>query len=145
MYYFRQPGMQSKLKYFSRYWLPVILYCLLIYFQSANPAPEQIPPWPLIDKLLHFTAYGVMAVLFYRAWRTLPMTASPRTLMAVSILSASLYGISDEIHQAFVPFRDAELLDVVADILGSICGALACRWWYRSRMAALLAGQNRKT
>jgi len=128
----------SRLKKFTFYWLPVILYCLLIYFQSANPSPKQIPQWPLIDKLLHFAAYGVMAILFYRAYRTLPIANTPRVLMLLSIVSASLYGISDEIHQSFVPFRDAEFMDVVADVLGSACGALVCRWWYRLKPAALL-------
>ncbi len=136
--------MQSRLKNFSCYWLPVILYCLLIYWQSANPSPEQIPRWPLIDKLLHFAAYAVMAALFYRAWRTQPLAANPRLLMALSILSASLYGISDEIHQSFVPFRDAEFTDVVADILGSICGALICQRWYRNKPAPFLSGVAEK-
>ena len=123
----------------------MILYCLLIYFQSANPSPEQIPQWPMIDKLLHFAAYGVMAILFYRAYRTLPLGANPRALILLSIVSASLYGISDEIHQSFVPFRDAEFLDVAADVLGSACGALVCRWWYRNKPAPLLPGGGRKT
>jgi len=42
--------------------------------------------------------------------------------MILSILLSSLYGISDEIHQHFVPSRNADVMDVMADILGSILG-----------------------
>jgi len=40
----------------------------------------------------------------------------------LSILSSSLYGISDELHQYFVPYRSAEGMDILADILGSVFG-----------------------
>jgi len=43
-------------------------------------------------------------------------------LIILSVLSSSLYGISDEIHQHFVPYRSAEWMDIFADILGSVFG-----------------------
>ena len=63
--------MPIKLKRFALYWLPLILYCLLIYIQSDHPSPEQIPAFPYVDKVLHVTAYGIMGILFYRAYQTL--------------------------------------------------------------------------
>jgi VanZ family protein len=36
---------------------------------------------------------------------------------------ASIYGITDEIHQSFVPMRDTSVFDVFADGLGSFAGA----------------------
>jgi VanZ family protein len=41
----------------------------------------------------------------------------------LAVLFTSLYGISDEIHQAFVPFRDSNWLDWVADTIGAAVGA----------------------
>ena len=114
--------MPIKLKPSGLYWLPLFLYCLLIYIQSANPSPQQIPSFPLIDKALHFFAYGIMGILFYRAYRTLRIKNNLQMLMLLSVVSASLYGISDEIHQSFVPFREAEVADVIADILGAFSG-----------------------
>jgi VanZ family protein len=35
-----------------------------------------------------------------------------------------LWGLSDEIHQALVPGRSPELNDVVADLFGSVAGAV---------------------
>ena len=43
-------------------------------------------------------------------------------MVILSVVLSSLYGVSDEIHQYFVPFREADLLDVLADTLGSIMG-----------------------
>jgi VanZ family protein len=116
--------MPLKLKRFVFYWLPLILYCLFIYIQSANPSPEQIPSFPFVDKVLHFLAYGIMGILFYRAYQTLRIKNNIQMLMLLSVVSASLYGISDEIHQSFVPFREAEVADVIADMLGAASGVL---------------------
>ena len=63
-----------------------------------------------------------MGILFYRAYQTLRIKDNIQVLMLLSVVSASLYGISDEIHQSFVPFRDAEVADVIADILGAFSG-----------------------
>jgi len=41
-------------------------------------------------------------------------------MMFLSMASATLYGISGEIHQHFVPTRTADMWDVLADMLGSI-------------------------
>jgi len=79
--------------------------------------------------MLHFVAYGLMGILFYRAYQTLRLKNYRQMLIFFSIVSASVYGISDEIHQYFVPGRNADLFDVVADILGAICGALFYQWW----------------
>ena len=42
--------------------------------------------------------------------------------MILGIILSSLYGISDEIHQHYVPYRDADIMDALADIIGSIFG-----------------------
>jgi VanZ family protein len=114
--------MPIKLKRFVLYWLPLILYCLFIYIQSDYPSPEQIPVFPYVDKVLHVTAYGIMGILFYRAYQTLRFKDNIKMLMFLSVVSASLYGISDEIHQSFVPFREAEVADAIADMIGAISG-----------------------
>ena len=114
--------MSLRLKNFIYYWLPVILYCIAIYIQSDFPSSEHIPTFEFSDKVLHFLAYAVMGVLFYRAYQTLRFKENLRLLILLSIVSASLYGISDEIHQYFVPYRDASIFDVIANILGAICG-----------------------
>ncbi len=114
--------MPIKLKRFAFYWLPLILYCLFIYIQSDHPSPEQILIFPYVDKVLHVTAYGILGILFYRAYQTLRLKDNIKMLVLLSVVSASLYGISDEIHQSFVPSREAEIADVIADMIGALSG-----------------------
>lgn len=116
---------------FVRYWLPLIAACGLIFIQSHYPATMEFPNLQYQDKLKHFAAYAVLGILFYRAYASLKHRPKTYTLLAASMLSASLYGLSDEIHQYFVPFRNAEFLDFIADTLGSVCGVLL--YHYRVR------------
>ena len=41
----------------------------------------------------------------------------------IGFITSALYAISDEIHQAFVPGRAAEITDVLVDCLGAFVGA----------------------
>ena len=115
---------------FFRYWFPLIIYCILIFAQSSFLSIESVPELPYTDKLLHFFAYAVLGALFLRAYKTLRVRNNLKLLIILSVLSSSLYGISDELHQYFVPFRSAERMDILADILGSVFGVLI--YWYIS-------------
>ena len=121
--------MLPKTKIFAYYWLPLIAYCGFIYIQSSYPSPQRLPSFEFSDKLLHFAAYAVMGVLFYRAYQTLPFKTNIQLLVLFSMSSASLYGVSDEIHQSFVPYRDGSFWDVIADVLGAVCGVYVYHRW----------------
>jgi VanZ family protein len=69
-------------------------------------------------------AYAALGVLFFRAYRTLRIGNKHKILILISILSSSVYGISDELHQYFVPFRQADVVDALANTLGSCIGVL---------------------
>jgi VanZ family protein len=107
------------------YWLPVTALCVVIFVMSCFPSPDVGPSFPLKDKVLHLIAYGVLSALFYRACRaTWPGRLSPVQVLAISVCFATLYGVSDEFHQAFVAARQADGYDVLADFVGSILGAV---------------------
>lgn len=106
------------------YWLPLFIYCLLIYIQSSYPSFEHPAQVLFLDKFLHLIAYGILGALFFRAYRTLPIGNKYNVLILISILSSSLYGLSDELHQHFVPYRQADVIDALANIFGSIIGVL---------------------
>jgi VanZ family protein len=127
---------QSRLKSFLICWLPLIIYCLAIIIQSGRPGLKHIPDVRFLDKFLHFGAYGLLGVLFFRAYETLPLKANKTLLILLSIASATLYGISDEIHQYFVPFRNADILDAVANTIGSICGVYFYHLWKTQKKPA---------
>src|SRR5436190_1885900 len=52
-----------------------------------------------------------------------------RGMVVTTTVLSGLYGVSDEIHQIFVPPRQVEVLDVVADTIGGALGAIALYAW----------------
>lgn len=115
---------------FLRYWGPVCGYAGLIFFLSAQPHPETHLPFVthFSDKVLHTVEYAVLGALCYRALRGSGNGSWSRQAIPAAILLASLYGISDEVHQAFVPFRDSNWLDWLADTVGAALGVTAMHW-----------------
>jgi VanZ family protein len=89
------------------------------------------PRWQLSDKVLHALAFGLGTVLLCRALRRQVPTWSLRQIACVSFLAACGYGIVDELHQARVPQRTAEVADVVADGLGAALAAWGWRHYVR--------------
>jgi VanZ family protein len=118
---------------FLAYWFPIFVYCLLIFIQSSHPSPDIGPEWPLKDKVLHFTAYALLGVLFLRAFNTTRVKQNLKLIIMLSIILSSLYGISDEIHQSFVPYRTADVMDALADFLGSAFGVVVFSLWLKGR------------
>ncbi len=112
----------SKLDKFFIYWFPIFLYCLLIFIQSSYPSIERTHELPYLDKVFHFVAYALLGALFLRAFKTSRIKNNIRFILILSVLLSFLYGISDEIHQHFVPYRSADLMDVLADMLGGLMG-----------------------
>ncbi len=109
------------------YWMPVCLYCLLIYVQSSFPSPFRVPKFlPHGDKLLHFAGYAVLGFLFFRAFRASLPRKSIFFLLCISILASSFYGAADEFHQSFVRYRTSDIMDFLADMLGAAAGAGVC-------------------
>ena len=81
--------------------------------------------------MLHFIAYALLGALFLRAFKTTRIKHHLKLIFALSVLFSSLYGISDEIHQSFVPYRTADVMDVIADILGSVFGVGVFLLWLK--------------
>ena len=101
--------------------MPILVYLLIIFVQSSYPSIDT-PKGSHLDKLLHLVAYAVLGFLFARAYGASRLRGKVALVLFLAIVSASLYGILDETHQYFVPQRRADLLDVGADVLGSIVG-----------------------
>ena len=114
------------------YWVPVALYAGAIFYLSAQSHPEdQLPSFLLkdvSDKVLHAVEYGILGLLCYRAFRWAAGPAVARQAVVLAIVTASVYGITDEVHQFFVPFRESSWLDWLADTIGAAIGAISWRF-----------------
>ena len=120
-------------------WAPVVAYMALIFWLSSLANPPQ-PPGPLSilsDKWLHGMLYAGLSVLVVRALAGRLLGAVSVRVAALAIAVSVLYGVTDEIHQYFVPPRQSDVLDVVADFLGATLAALALYAVSRFRRASM--------
>jgi VanZ family protein len=109
------------------HWLPLVAWMGLIFFLSAQPdLPHLESGWldMAFSSGAHAFMFGVLAVLWMRA-----VGDHPRFWLVAFGLTL-LYGLSDEFHQAFVPGRTPDPLDVLCDGLGALVGLwLWTRFW----------------
>ena len=143
------PCAVAKLKNFLKYWLPVLLWMgvifsasgdtkslehssriiapfLRFFFPNLQPATVEEVVF-LVRKCAHLTEYAVMALLFWRALRKLVRGASRPWQWSearMAILLVALYAATDELHQLFVPSRQALVTDVMIDTIGGIAGVV---------------------
>lgn len=52
---------------FCAHWLPLVLYCLAIFIQSALPTASGLPAFPLSDKLAHFFVYAILGLTYVKS------------------------------------------------------------------------------
>jgi VanZ family protein len=141
-----------RLRSFLKYWLPVLVWTGIIFsassdsgsFQHSSRIIEPLMRWLLphlsdeavhaivvsVRKCAHLAEYAVLALLLWHALRrkSAPGNAPWRWSKAGLVLAlVALYAASDEIHQAFVPSREASAWDVLLDTTGAAFGLL-CLW-----------------
>ena len=120
-----------------KFWLPVLLWMSIIFYFSSNPDPYKYLPesWrslvPLreindsslsewVGQLMYFVEYAILALLIARAFHLTKPNYPKITLL--TIMFSMIYAFSDEIHQLFVPGRAFQVLDLLIDLLGVLCG-----------------------
>jgi VanZ family protein len=106
------------------YWLLTLSYMALIfYLSSLHNIP--LPKLPRnFDKVIHICAYIPLAYLFYLS---LKKSGINKYIFVLAVICASVYGITDELHQVIVPGRDASAGDLLADAIGAFLGSFAAR------------------
>ena len=112
--------MIPKIRIFTIYWLPLIGYCVFIYIQSSYPSPERLPSFNYSDKLLHFGAYAVMGILFYRAYTACQSGEIPEEVIVVGAGVLSL-GLALAFIVSRQPFRriGQSLKEEIVELPGS--------------------------
>lgn len=91
---------------------------------KKSPTEEQISKLQLpIRKLAHFTIYligGVLAILLLKQYNNI--TTAKKIIYCQ--LFITLYALSDEFHQYFIPGRTASIIDVLIDSVGGLVGII---------------------
>ena len=114
---------------------PALLWAGVIFWLSSqSELPSTRVSIPGFDKVLHVGAYGLLTALML--WGDRGPTGVRALLWATL---ASVYGISDEFHQSFIPSRNVEFWDVVADATG----AFVVVWiWQMLHAQRILQGRS---
>jgi VanZ family protein len=106
-----------------RWWLLAALYMAGLFALSSIPdrktdtgIEEYFPP-PGVQNALHVPAYAGLSFLM---WRGL---SGRRRAALLAALLATAYGVTDELHQMFVPGRMASVTDGLANALGAFAVA----------------------
>ena len=112
-------------------WAPPIIYMAVIFGFSAQSNPIPVVTEHVWDKLLHTTEYAGLALLLTRAF--VGEGVSLTTAAFLAMIATSVYGGTDEFHQWFVPGRNSDVRDWLADSVGAGVGAIvytfiASRW-----------------
>ena len=113
------------IRIFVWYWVPVILYAGLIVTLSSMSTPHtHFPRWfdGISDKIWHALEFAVLAILCHRAFLYGVGSRVGAYAVPLAIVAAILFGATDEVHQYFVPLRQADGLDLLADATGAILG-----------------------
>ncbi len=105
-------------------WLWPLAQAVLIFLLSSRPGSDYPDvPLPGLDKVVHFALYAPLGAALSYAM------GPGRGLLAWG--GGVLWGIGDEIHQAYVPHRSPSVGDMVADAAGAAAGV-----WVLSRRRA---------
>ena len=107
-------------------WGPVVLQMAIIFAASSIQNLGELPGG-ISDKSGHSIGYALLGVLFLRAFTRGRFRDVTWRSAAAAIIIATLYGVSDEFHQTFVPGRTADRYDVLADCIGATLG-VAVGW-----------------
>lgn len=133
---FQLPVIASRVRPLSL-WLPVAAMAAAIFAVSSI---GQLPALParVTDKMMHASVYTVFAATWLRALARGRWAGLTLRVAAVAVVAVTLYGVTDEFHQWFVPGRTADVHNLAADAFGATvaAGLGLAAGWLRGRGAA---------
>ncbi len=99
----------------------MLVYAILILFISSRPSLG-LPRIDIPDKLIHFCEYLLLGMLVFRLL-TRDYHLSGARLWVTHVGGIMLFALGDEFLQSFIPGRDSDVWDWVADVGGGSLGA----------------------
>lgn len=102
---------------------PIAVMVLIFALSSRSHLPNLDGGHDYQSVAGHFTAYAALGATLTLLFRSFGWSTRKAVLGAVVL--ATLYGVSDEFHQSFVPNRQVDPIDVFADFVGAVVGSIA--------------------
>ena len=105
-------------------------------FQGVAPIDRETLVF-IVRKGAHFTEYMILGgflVPAVKEWMAVDTTPVPVAKERITAwLAGTMYAVTDEIHQSFVPGRSCELRDMGIDSCGVLAGVLVVSFLMRSK------------
>jgi hypothetical protein len=120
-------------------WLPALLWALVIYRLSSTPG-SQVPTW-LPAPVGHFAEYALLGACLVIPFQRRPLWQA----VLIATVIASLFGVTDEWHQSFVPGRTPDILDWGIDTIAALAGAWFAAWVVARRARQAAAARAART
>jgi VanZ family protein len=98
------------------------LFAVLIFALSSIPYAQTPFEFRFGDKLLHLLVYILFSILLFFSFYTSVKVFWQKYAYLFALIIGTVYGLLDELHQGFVPGRQQDILDFLADLLGTLLG-----------------------
>lgn len=101
-------------------WIVTLLIMILIFFMSSlsfeKGAPG--PDWSFKSTLYHFSIFFLLC--FFLCISLIKGQKNKNHFIILGLILAIFYGVSDEIHQYFVPGRACCFEDILTNSIGAL-------------------------
>jgi VanZ family protein len=95
----------------------------------ASSVPDPPMPARVSDVSLHGVAYFGLTLLLIRALAADQWRGVTAVTLAAAWAVAVTYGVTDEWHQSFVPNRQADVRDAIANAVGAFGATVVVGAW----------------
>ncbi|MDO8971995.1 MAG: VanZ family protein [Saprospiraceae bacterium] len=112
-------------------WGPAILVMSLIFIASSIPSekmPNMGPNDLLFKKGGHMSGYALLFITIYHG-----LGGNEKSHLFLALVGSFVFALSDEFHQSFVAGRNATMVDVGIDMIGSTVCMGMVRYFRRMR------------
>lgn len=110
-------------------------YIIAIWLQSSLFNPESIETTPGLGNILemgHLIIFAILYLFIYLAWMTYGEVTTKKE--AAILIVTFFCALGDEIHQYYVPFRSASLVDILKDVVGILVTWYVIRFILKGRV-----------
>lgn len=99
-------------------WLPAAFIAACSFYFSSKSQLQYMPTFWSADKIVHFFCYAGFSF-----WISFACNIRKANQVWIPVFIIAVWGITDEIHQSFVPYRSPSVYDWLADTTGAAIGA----------------------
>ena len=102
-----------------KFFIPALIWAVIIF--SVSSIPDLSAPsfgFKFTDKAAHFVEYFILGI--FLAYAIAKLNLRLMRVFWISVCISAFYGVTDEFHQFFIPGRQMDGFDMLADVLGAL-------------------------